>query len=68
MKENKKIKSLRKNKGYTQAKVAEELGVSLSHYKAIENGFRNATLNNAWKISKIFDESIENIFFNQKVH
>ena len=65
---NKRIKSIRKDKGYTQAKVAKELGISVSHYKSIENGFRNTTLINAWKISKIFGESIEYIFFDQKVH
>ncbi len=64
MVKDKKIKSIRKSKGYTQAMVAEELGISVSHYKSIENGFRNATLINAWKISKIFGETIENIFFD----
>lgn len=62
--DNKRIKSIRKSKGYTQAKVAKELGISVSHYKSIENGFRNATLINAWKISKIFEKSIEDIFFD----
>lgn len=66
--DSKKIKLIRKSKGYTQAKVAKELGISLSHYKSIENGFRNVTLINAWKISKIFDKSIEDIFFDQKVN
>lgn len=63
MEKNKRIKSIRRRKGYTQAKVAEELGISLSHYKSIENGFRNTTLSNAWKLSKLFEVSIEDIFF-----
>lgn len=64
MVEKRRIKSVRKKCGLTQLQVANSIGISLSHYKSIENGFRNATLINAWKLSKLFDVSIEDIFFN----
>ena len=58
------LKALRKGKGLTQAKVANELQISLSHYKNMESGSRNTTLNNARKLSLLFDRDIEDIFFN----
>ncbi len=58
------LKMLRKRKGLTQAKVANELQISLSHYKNMESGIRNTTLSNARKLSLLFEKDIEDIFFN----
>jgi putative transcriptional regulator len=63
------LKELRAQKGFTQDKMVELLGLKhKSHYCQIENGIIKPSLDIANNIAKIFDDSIENIFFNDKVH
>ncbi|MCX7884564.1 MAG: helix-turn-helix domain-containing protein [Caloramator sp.] len=66
---DKLLKLLRKEKGLTQQQMTELLGLRYkSHYNQIENGKYKISLDLAYKISKIFDKSIEEIFFDDKVH
>lgn len=57
------LKELRKNKGWTQAKVAQKLGVSATQYAYIEAGQRQADLNlsTASKLADIFKISLSKI-------
>lgn len=61
------LKRLRKVLGLTQANMAEKLGITPAHYAHIENGRRKVNLDLAYKISSIFNLSIEEIFFPQEL-
>ena len=57
------LKDLRKNKGWTQANVAEKLGVTTAQYAYIEAGERQADLNlsTLTALSEIFKISVSKI-------
>lgn len=57
------LKELRKNKGWTQAKVAQKLGVTATQYGYIEARERQADLNLSTLIalSEIFKISVSKI-------
>lgn len=57
------LKELRKNKGWTQAKVAQKLGVTTAQYAYIEAGERQVDLNlsTASKLADIFKISLSKI-------
>ncbi len=57
-----KLRELRKNKDWSQAELAEVLGVSRQTINTIENGKYDPSLPFAFKISKLFDQKIEDIF------
>jgi putative transcriptional regulator len=57
-----KIRVLRAMKKYSQADVAELLGVSRQTVNTIENGKYDPSLPLAFKIAKLFDLAIEEIF------
>lgn len=57
-----KIRVLRAMKKYSQADVAELLGVSRQTVNTIENGKYDPSLPLAFKIAKLFDLTIEEIF------
>lgn len=60
-----KLKELRVKNKYTQEQMANLLGLKhKSHYCQIEKGEIKPSLEIALRISKVFGESIENIFFN----
>lgn len=56
------IRNLRKEKGVTQDELALCLGVTRQTIISLENEKYNASLNFAYKISKYFNLSIEEIF------
>lgn len=60
----KELVGARKNNGFTQAKIAEKLGISRSFYGLIETGFRNPDYGLAKKISKLLKVKPESIFFD----
>lgn len=63
-----KIKQLRNRFGYTQEEMAKLLGLKhKSHYNQIENGKIAMSLKMAQMIADIFHESIDEIFFEEKV-
>ncbi len=58
-----KISYLRLKEGFTQKELANKLSITTSHFGMIETGVRNPSLKLAYKISKIFNTTIESIFF-----
>ena len=57
-----KIKELRKEKSITQDELALEVGVTRQTVISLENGRYNASLQLAYKISKYFGKTIEEVF------
>lgn len=57
-----KLRELRKSKNWSQAELAEILGVSRQTINTIENGKYDPSLPFAFRISKLFDQKIEEIF------
>ena len=56
------MRELRKDKNWSQADLAEVLGVSRQTINTIENGKYDPSLPLAFKISKLFSQKIEDIF------
>ena len=59
----KKLREIRKEKGWTILDLAEKTGLSPSLISQIERGLVDPTVNNFWKLCQSLDVSI-NIFFN----
>ena len=65
MKDN-KLKALRTFRMLSQQDVAKSIGITASYYGMIENGVRTPNLIIAYKISRFFDGTIEDIFLLNK--
>ena len=61
MKRNKLIE-LRLYYNFTQEGIAENLGISRSHYALIETGHRNPSLDLSLKIAELFNTTVDEIF------
>jgi Predicted transcriptional regulators len=59
---NNRIRELRSQSNMTQEQLAEFVGVSRQSIIAIENQRYNPSLELAYKISKVFCKSIEEVF------
>ena len=59
---NNLMRQLRSELGWSQADLAERLGVSRQTVNAIETGRYDPSLPLAFKIAKVFERSIEAIF------
>ena len=57
-----RLKVLRAERDWTQANLADELGVSRQTVNAIEKGKFDPSLPLAFKIARLFESSIEDIF------
>jgi putative transcriptional regulator len=57
-----KLKILRAERDWSQAQLAEALGVSRQTVNAIETGKYDPSLPLAFKMAKLFESSIEDIF------
>ena len=57
-----RLKVLRAERDWTQANLADELGVTRQTVNAIEKGKFDPSLPVAFKIARLFDLSIEDIF------
>ena len=57
-----KIRVLRAERRWTQADLAEQLGVSRTSVNAIENGKYDPSLPLAFKIARLFERTVEEIF------
>lgn len=60
-----RLKVLRAERDWTQADLAEHLDVSRQTVNAIEKGKFDPSLPLAFKVSKLFGQPIEEIFFNE---
>ncbi len=56
------LKVLRAQREWSQADLAEELGVSRQTINALEKGKYDPSLPLAFRIARLFDKSIEEIF------
>lgn len=56
------IKELRADRGWSQAALADRLDVSRQTIISIENGKYDPSLPLAFKIARVFGQSIESIF------
>lgn len=56
------IRSLRSDRGWSQAALADHLGVSRQSVNAIETGKYDPSLPLAFAIARLFEKSIEDIF------
>lgn len=56
------IKALRAERGWSQAALADHLGVSRQSVNAIETGKYDPSLPLAFSIARLFEKSIEEIF------
>jgi putative transcriptional regulator len=56
------LKELRAESGWSQADLAEQLGVSRQTVNAIETGKYDPSLPLAFKIARLFEKRIEEIF------
>lgn len=57
-----KIRVLRAERRWTQADLARHLGVSRNSVNAIENGKYDPSLPLAFKIARLFGQTVEEIF------
>jgi putative transcriptional regulator len=57
------LRVLRAERGWSQEKLAEALGVSRQTANAVETGRYDPSLPLAFKIAKIFGKHVEDIFF-----
>ncbi|MGB0978926.1 MAG: helix-turn-helix transcriptional regulator [Croceimicrobium sp.] len=62
-----KIRDLRAEKSWTQEDLAKAVGVSRQTINAIEKGKFDPSLPTAFRLSKLFQKSIEDLFdFNEE--
>ncbi|MBT2583116.1 helix-turn-helix transcriptional regulator [Planococcus sp. ISL-109] len=61
-----RIKELRTSFGFTQEQLSEKLGVSRQTIISIENGRYKPSLELAYKIAKLFQLRIEDVFIFEK--
>ncbi len=59
------IKVLRAERDWSQATLADHLGVSRQSVNAIETGKYDPSLPLAFSIARVFEKTIEEIFFDE---
>ncbi len=59
---NNRIEEIRKDKGINQDELAKALGVSRQTISSLERGRYNPSITLAYKISKLFNLTIEDVF------
>ncbi len=60
-----RIRVLRAEKGWSQAELAEKVGVSRNSINAVENGKFDPSLPLAFRIVELFDLKIEDVFLKE---
>ena len=61
-----RLRVLRAERGWTQAELAGRLDVSRQAVNAIENGKHDPSLSLAFRIVRLFDLTVEEIFASQE--
>ncbi|MCC5092417.1 helix-turn-helix transcriptional regulator [Xanthomonas campestris pv. raphani] len=59
---NSRVRELREASGWSQGELAEQLGVSRQTINALETGKYDPSLPLAFRIARLFGESIEHVF------
>jgi putative transcriptional regulator len=62
---NNRLRVLRAERGWSQAELASRLDVSRQAVNAIETGKYDPSLPLAFKLARLFEQSIEQIFFDE---
>lgn len=60
------VRALREGRGWSQAALAERLGVSRQTVNAIETGKYDPSLPLALRLARLFGQTVESIFFDQE--
>ena len=60
-----RIRVLRAEKGWSQAELAEKVGVSRNSINAVENGKFDPSLPLAFRIVEVFELKIEDVFLRE---
>lgn len=63
---NKNLILARKNKGYTQEKLASLLGYRKATVSNWENGYSNPSLTDAFKLSELLEKDINVLFCSHR--
>ena len=63
---NNRLKVLRAERDWSQADLAEQLGVSRQTVNALETGRYDPSLPLAFRIAKVFGQPIESIFTDEE--
>lgn len=63
---NNRLKVLRAERDWSQAELAERLGVSRQTVNALETGRYDPSLPLAFKIARVFEQPIESIFSDEE--
>lgn len=63
---NNRLRELREQMGWSQAALAEQLEVSRQTVNALETGKYDPSLPLAFRIARLFDESIETVFIYEE--
>lgn len=63
---NNKLKALRSEKGWSQQELGDRLEISRQSVIAIETGRYDPSLPLAFKLAKMFEKTIEEIFESEK--
>lgn len=61
-----RLESLRRQKGWSQEELATALEVSRQTISSLENGRYDPSIQLAFKISRLFGETIEDIFMYEE--
>ena len=59
---------LRKERGWRQKDVAENVGITVSYYGMIEAGIRTPSLMLGFKIADVYGVPLSEIFYTQKTN
>jgi putative transcriptional regulator len=60
-----RIRLLRAEKNWSQAELAEKVGVSRNSINAVENGKFDPSLPLAFRIADVFERKIEDVFLRE---
>lgn len=63
---NNRIRLLRAEKGWSQAELADRVGVSRNSINSVENGKFDPSLPLAFRIANAFGLTVEEIFVNEE--
>ena len=61
----KRIKKLRKERGYTQERLCDEVGIGIKAYQSVEQGTRGATIDMLCILREFFGVSLDYLVYGE---